>query len=75
MVLHILHCDEFLRKFQNVENRMPRTHTYDQLTSTNAFSHLPLDNLDIFDQFVNQASQCNVLRDIKKQAQKLCIAA
>ena len=27
---------------------MPRTHTYDQLTLTNAFSHLPLDNLVIF---------------------------
>ena len=43
---------------------MPRTHTYDQLTSTNAFSHLPLGNLDLFfDQIVNQASQCYVKRN------------
>ena len=37
-----------ISKFQNIENCMPRTDTYDKLTSTNAFSHLPLSNLVIF---------------------------
>lgn len=37
-----------ISKFQNSENCMPRTDTYDKLTSTNAFSHLPLSNHVIF---------------------------
>ena len=43
----MLHCDGFLRKFQNF--KISKVACY------------------IFDQFVNQASQCNILRDIKKK--------
>ena len=55
-VRYILTDFQEIFKISKYVNCMPRTHTYDQLTSTNVFSHLPLGNLVLF--FISLIIKC-----------------